>query len=73
MNSNIVTSLILSVAIILIGGFVYYLLNLEAASKVDKEMHIVVICKDPNLSYSEPATGSDELKCDWKTVTWVKR
>ena len=73
MKNKIATALVLSSAILLVAGFVNYLFNLEVASKVDKEVHIVVTCKDPLLSYSEPSTGSDELKCDWKTITWIKK
>lgn len=71
--NKIATALVLSIAFLLVVGFVHYLFNLEASSKVNKTSHIVVTCKDPSLSYSEPATGSDEFKCEWKTVTWVKR
>jgi hypothetical protein len=73
MNNRITTALVLSIVFLLVGGFANYLFNLEATSKVAKTSHIVVTCKDPLLSYSEPATGSDELKCDWKTITWIKK
>ena len=73
MRNRIASALILSLSVLLIAGFGHYLLNLEASSKVNKTSHIVVTCKDPLLSYSEPATGSDELKCDWKTITWIKK
>lgn len=34
---------------------------------------ISVTCKDPALSYTEPADISDDFKCDWKEATFLTK